>query len=129
MGAFFQSSQGLADPIIADHTTTHIYDIPQAAIEQAKASLIIAYGHTSHGSQITTGMSGLVGFMNSKGYPTNLYDYNSSGADGDLQLRDTPFPEPMIWEIPIARPGKPQPAIIWMPIRKSMSSSGPGVVR
>ena len=52
--------------IIADHECTRIEDIPIAAIESAKSTLHIAYGHTSHGSQITDGMSGLVEFMNDK---------------------------------------------------------------
>jgi len=58
---------------------------------QAKSTLHIAYGHTSHGSQITTGMSGLVSFMNDLGYPENLFTYTSGGTGGALDLRDTPF--------------------------------------
>ncbi|MBT8341439.1 MAG: DNRLRE domain-containing protein [Desulfatitalea sp.] len=80
-----------AGAIIANHASTDIHMIPQSAIEDAKASLIIAYGHTSHGSQITSGMSGLVGFMNGLGYPEDLYAYNSSGSGGALCLRDNPF--------------------------------------
>ena len=51
-----------SQPIIVDHTSTDIIAIPQQWIDQAKATLHIGYGHTSHGSQITTGMTGLVGF-------------------------------------------------------------------
>ncbi len=79
-------------PIIADHNASAaFFSIPVAAIEQAKDTLHIAYGHTSHGSQLTTGMSALVGFMNGLGYPTDLYAYNSGGSGGALDLRDTPF--------------------------------------
>ncbi len=79
-------------PIIADHNSASAFlSIPQAAIEQAKATLHIAYGHTSHGSQVITGMNGLVGFMNGLGYPTNLYVWNNGGTSGALDLRDTPF--------------------------------------
>ena len=51
-------------PLIIDHTCTDISQIPESAIEQAKINLHIAYGHTSHGSQLTTGMTGLVSFAN-----------------------------------------------------------------
>ena len=47
------------------------YSHPPAAIEQARAGLHIAYGHTSHGSQLTTGMTGLVNVANAK----VLYDF------------------------------------------------------
>ncbi|NLD35367.1 MAG: hypothetical protein GX654_00685 [Desulfatiglans sp.] len=39
-----------ADAIIVDRNSTDITQIPQTAIEQAKATLHIVYGHTSHGS-------------------------------------------------------------------------------
>ncbi len=89
----FSMGGGLATaaPIVADHKCTDIAQIPESAIVQAKANLHIAYGHTSHGSQLTTGMSGLVAFMNGLGYPTDLYEYNSGGTGGALDLRDTPF--------------------------------------
>lgn len=76
-------------PIIADHSSTsEFFSIPQAAIEQAKANLHIAYGHTSHGSQLITGMDGLVGFMNGKGYPTNLYAWSYGDDPTALDLHD-----------------------------------------
>ena len=34
---------------IIDHNCTDITQIPESAINQAKADLHIAYGHTSHG--------------------------------------------------------------------------------
>ena len=45
-----------AEPIVIDHTTTDLSQIPNSAIMQAKSTLHIAYGHTSHGSQLTSGM-------------------------------------------------------------------------
>ncbi|HOS98609.1 MAG TPA: fibronectin type III domain-containing protein, partial [Deltaproteobacteria bacterium] len=71
--------------IIADHTSIDLEAVPSEWIEEAKAALHIAYGHTSHGSQITTGMSGLVGFMGDD------FAYNSGGTGGALDLRDSPF--------------------------------------
>lgn len=76
---------------IIDHTCTDIFQIPESAISQAKSDLHIGYGHTSHGSQLVTGMDGLVDFMNGLGYPDNLYAYNSGGTDGALDLRDSCF--------------------------------------
>ncbi|MGA2093660.1 MAG: DNRLRE domain-containing protein [Sedimentisphaerales bacterium] len=75
--------------IIADHNSTAaFFSIPADAIQQAKSSLHIAYGHTSHGSQLITGMDGLVGFMNGKGYPTNLYAWSYGGNPAALDLHD-----------------------------------------
>jgi len=74
--------------IIVDHACTRITQIPEAAILAAKQKLHIAYGHTSHGSQLITGMNGLVPFMNGKGYPNNLYAWNNGGTGGALDLHD-----------------------------------------
>lgn len=80
------------EPLIIDHTCTDITQIPESAIVQTKESLHIAYGHTSHGSQITTGMSGLVAFANggSKGLslPEDIFSWNNGGTDGALDLHD-----------------------------------------
>jgi hypothetical protein len=81
-----------AGPIVIDHTCTDITRIPESAIVQAKNSLHIAYGHTSHGSQLTTGMSGLVGFANGGGLglslPTDIFAWNNGGTGGALDLHD-----------------------------------------
>jgi hypothetical protein len=81
-----------ADAIIVDHNCTDVTQIPQASIEQAKANLHIAYGHTSHGSQLTTGMTGLVVFANNGGLglllPEDIYKWNNGGNDGALDLHD-----------------------------------------
>jgi hypothetical protein len=81
---------------IIDHTTADIWQIPDAAIEQAKAELHIAYGHTSHGSQLISGMgtSGgqqLDAFMTHNGGTPGMYLWNAGGTGGALDLRDTPF--------------------------------------
>lgn len=73
--------------IIINHHHTDIYAIPQEWIEQAKEDLHIVYGHTSHGGQITTGMSGLEGFMEDKGYP-DLYRWTRSPQAGALHMHD-----------------------------------------
>ena len=78
----------ISQALIINHNHTKINLIPQSAIEAAKSSLHIAYGHTSHGSQLTEGMDGLVGFMNANGYPNNLYAWSNGGANGSLDLHD-----------------------------------------
>ncbi len=78
--------------VVIDHNCTDITAIPQSAIEQAKASLHIAYGHTSHGSQLITGMNGLITFANGGGkglsLPTNIFAWNEGGTGGALHLDD-----------------------------------------
>jgi hypothetical protein len=77
---------------IIDHTCTDITSIPQAAVEQAKATLHIGYGHTSHGSQLTDGMTGLVAFANGGGqglsHPADIFAWNNGGAGGALDLEE-----------------------------------------
>jgi hypothetical protein len=70
------------DAVIVNHASIDIDDIPSTWIDQAKQTLHIAYGHTSHGSQLTTGMAGLVDFAGPQ------YAYNSGGSGGALDLRD-----------------------------------------
>jgi hypothetical protein len=80
------------EAIIIDHRTTDLNKIPRVAIEQAKVKLHIAYGHTSHGSQLTDGMKGLVSFANGSGLglklPQNIFAWNQGGAGGALDLHD-----------------------------------------
>lgn len=87
-----QSLATLTEPLVIDHTCTDITRIPEWAFLQAKTSLHIAYGHTSHGSQITSGMSGLVGFANGGGkglsLPDNIFAWNHGGTGGALDLHD-----------------------------------------
>jgi hypothetical protein len=71
--------------MLVDHSSTNLEAIPESAIDSAKAKLHIAYGHTSHGSQLVTGMTGLVSFKGS------LYAFSNGGAGGTLDLRDMPF--------------------------------------
>ncbi|MHC1574717.1 MAG: dockerin type I repeat-containing protein [Candidatus Methanogasteraceae archaeon] len=71
-----------ADAIIADHTCTNLSKIPNEWIVQAKDTFNLSYGHTSHGSQIVTGMSLL------KGDSGSLYWYDDDGTSGGLSLHD-----------------------------------------
>jgi len=68
--------------MIIDHNCTDLVAIPAAWIDSAKLKLHIAYGHTSHGSQLTTGMAGLIDF---KGIE---YAWNNGVTNGALDLHD-----------------------------------------
>ncbi|MBN2273766.1 MAG: T9SS type A sorting domain-containing protein [Bacteroidales bacterium] len=72
-------------PIVADHTVATLGDlqnIPETYITAAKANLHIAYEHSSHGSQITEGMTGLAAWKGS------TYAFSKGGGSGTLDFRD-----------------------------------------
>ncbi|MFN8257765.1 MAG: hypothetical protein U0W24_18865 [Bacteroidales bacterium] len=69
-------------PIIVDHYCTNLDEIPVDWINKAKMNLHIAYGHTSHGSQLITGMTGL---MEWKGAP---YTWKNGPSQDSLDIRD-----------------------------------------
>ena len=76
-------NRGYAEAIIIDHNCTNLSQIPDVMIEQAKNTLHIAYQHTSHGSQIISGMNALKDFL-----PFGLkYEWTDNGASG-LDLDD-----------------------------------------
>lgn len=79
---------------IADHRAVNLLrlgKIPESAVVKAKKNLHIGYGHTSHGSQITDGMSGLVDFANHGGlgipYTKDLFAWNRGGTYYALDLQ------------------------------------------
>ncbi|NLX60323.1 MAG: hypothetical protein GXY74_14700 [Phycisphaerae bacterium] len=81
-----------AGPILIDHNDCDIASIPQADIQRAKDTLHIAYGHTSHGSQLTTGMTPLDAFMQTRyGTPAGLYTWTDGGTGDTLDIDDAPF--------------------------------------
>ncbi len=80
----FQQGKTAADPrpgLVVDHTCTKLEVIPPEWINKAKDILHIAYGHTSHGSQIVTGMTGL------HKWKGDLYSWNNGPKPGALDLR------------------------------------------
>jgi len=99
-GTPFPAAFEMDGPIVADHTCVELSRVPEQSILKAREVLKIAYGHTSHGSQLVTGMKGLADF---KG---DLYSFGGDGADGGLELRDNPFsgahdlgnPDRVSWE-------------------------------
>ncbi len=88
----FISIQASFSQLIIDHLCTDITAIPQEAITTAKGSLHIAYGHTSHGSQVIDGMNGLIAFANNGGrglaLPADIFAWNHGGSDGALDLHN-----------------------------------------
>jgi hypothetical protein len=68
--------------LIIDHRCVNLSLIPSESIDAAKKNLHIAYSHTSHGSQVTDGMSGLVTFKGT------VYSWNNGGTGGALDLHD-----------------------------------------
>ncbi|NWF90883.1 MAG: T9SS type A sorting domain-containing protein [Ignavibacteriaceae bacterium] len=79
------SNSSAQNAIIANHSTAKLSLIPDEWIDSAKVKLHIAYGHTSHGSQLITGMQGL---ENWKG---NKFGFNEGGTNGELDLDDYAF--------------------------------------
>ena len=73
--------------ILIDHTCTNLDKIPSFAIAKAKSDLHIAYQHTSHGSQLITGMNAL------SSYPDfgDTYAWSDDGSAG-LDLDDYGIP-------------------------------------
>ena len=73
------------DAIIANHNSAKLSIIPTNWIDSAKTKLHIAYGHTSHGSQLITGMDGLENWKGSQ------YAFNEGGTNGALDIDDYAF--------------------------------------
>lgn len=69
--------------IIIDHHCTNLSLVPENAILAAKQRFRLSYGHTSHGSQIVSGMQLL------NDLPSSMYTYTREGTAGSLSLYDT----------------------------------------
>lgn len=75
---------------VVDHTSTNLSDIPLNWITQAKTDLHIAYKHTSHGSQLISGLNALEDFPDFG----STYDWvdDSHGNTDALSLDDNGIP-------------------------------------
>ena len=71
-------------PLIVDHNCTKIDKIPEKWINKAKQTFKIAYDHTSHGSQIVSGMRVLAD-------KNPIFSYNPNGHNGALEFHDHAF--------------------------------------
>ncbi len=78
------------DGFVVGHTHADLAAIPAAWITQAQADLHIAYNHTSHGSQLISGMNAL------ENYPdfgtTYAWTDTSTGSSDSLSLDDSGIP-------------------------------------
>jgi hypothetical protein len=79
--SFLSSGPVFSQGIIVDHNCTDISGIPEYWINKAKNDFRMSYGHTSHGSQVVTGMAVLFAY-------NSLYAYNYNRAGGALSLHD-----------------------------------------
>jgi hypothetical protein len=94
-----------ADRII-NHECTSLSSIPGQWIQQAREQLHIAYGHTSHGSQLVDGMTGLVTYSgggsqyawSATGDPGTLWLEDYYGAFGGSNANDLGNPDYLAWE-------------------------------
>ncbi len=73
--------------MLVDHSCTNLNQVPGAAITQAAADLHIAYNHTSHGSQLVSGLNALESFPDYGG----TYQWSDDGSAG-LDLDDLGIP-------------------------------------
>jgi hypothetical protein len=74
------------DAVFVDHLTISLSSIPSDWIANARKGLHIAYSHTSHGSRLTDGITGLVSFRGTE------YSWNNGGKNGALDLHDYAMP-------------------------------------
>ncbi len=81
--AFLIATAGLCQQsIVINHSTTELEAVPVSYIDQAKSSFRIWYGHTSHGSQITSGMDNL------QAHTGEPYTFNAGGTGGALSYQE-----------------------------------------
>ncbi len=80
------STSGISDAaVIADHTKVILFDqIPESVINQIQTNYNIFYGHTSHGSQIMTGLYMLESENTLYQLPTFYEVGDDLGHNGDI---------------------------------------------
>jgi len=94
------------DSFLADHTSASAFaQIPDEAFGAARTTFTIFYGHTSHGSQIMTGLNLLASEYDSCGLPTVHEMSDDLGHAGDTSwvpptrvwLNDHPEYNMVVW--------------------------------
>ncbi|MFH1746867.1 MAG: hypothetical protein ABIG44_07450 [Planctomycetota bacterium] len=112
------AGQGMSqEAIIIDHNCTELSKIPTEWIETAKAEFRLSYGHTSHGSQLVTGMNLI------KNPPGSLYWWDHDGTLGGLSMwdyypsGDLGNPDYYTWEVRtramLETPGNDRNCVLW----------------
>jgi hypothetical protein len=88
---FLVEAPDVGSQMLIDHTRTDLAQVPEAAISQAAQDLHIAYNHTSHGSQLISGMDALQSFPDYG----STYQWSDNGSAGlDLDDRGIPCGAP-----------------------------------
>ena len=90
--ATFTATTVAAAGFVIGHKNTDLSQIPEYWLNKAKADLHIAYNHTSHGSQLITGMNALSAFPD-YGSKYSWAD-TSQGSNTRLSLDDRPIKNP-----------------------------------
>lgn len=78
--SFAEALSARTQPLIIDHTCTDIGKIPRQWLTKTHKQLGVWYGHTSHGSQITSGMSAI---------NSGNFRYGSTPNSGMLLYQET----------------------------------------
>src|SRR6056297_828521 len=98
--ALFYTTTYAQNTIIIDHTCRDLSEIPSSWVDSAKNKLYIAYGHTSHGSQLTTGMNALESY-----FTNGQYDWSHTGGANELHLFEGAGSETGYLELDCGYPG------------------------
>ncbi|MCU0607847.1 MAG: T9SS type A sorting domain-containing protein [Candidatus Edwardsbacteria bacterium] len=112
---------GACRGLVIDHDCTDLSQVPEWWIRQARAAFRMTYGHTSHGSQVVTGMDALVDT-----FPVYQFfddhDYYLSGA-GNPQAPDSVL---SLWDyVPGGDLGNPD-WVTWAGLTDTMLSNANG---
>ncbi len=85
---FFVFSNAFTQSVIINHNCTDLSVIPESWIDSAKVKLKVTYQHTSHGSQLVSGMEAI------KATYGGVYNYTSSdyGLDSSVFFNDYGMP-------------------------------------
>ena len=86
--AFLAASLPAAGAVIVDHRHTDLSKVPLIWLNEARSALRVTYGHTSHGSQLVTGITAFRGAEGSPYY----YTSSSSGYNASVFLNDYGIP-------------------------------------
>ncbi len=87
-GGFFsktpkEAKAARTSPLIIDHNDATLSGLSETAINNAKSNLRVYYNHTSHGSQVITGLSRI------EEVEGGIYKYHTSGSEsGSLYIDD-----------------------------------------
>jgi hypothetical protein len=82
LSSVFISATAFGEALIIDHNCTRLSKIPVEYLDKARKMFKMTYGHTSHGSQIISGMEEL------RRKNPDLFNFNWSGSGDALSIWD-----------------------------------------